>query len=58
MKKLVVRTKEWYCNIPADYLEENEGMVRAYLNGNLVGVFDLGVIDVIYLSVKDGGNND
>ena len=54
-RKCVVRGKDWHINIPADYLEENEGIVRAYLQGHLVGVFDLGVVDVLYLS---GGSHE
>lgn len=48
--KCVVRFKDNFVNIPADRLTEAEGMVYVYRGNELVGVFDLGFIDSIYIS--------
>ena len=50
MKRLVVRWKDQFANIPAERIEERDGMIYAYDEKGLVGVFDLGTIDLIYLS--------
>ena len=52
MTRLCVKTKDWYCNIIADRIEETEGIVRAFNGDNLVGVLDLGVVDALWLSEK------
>lgn len=50
MKRVVVRWKDQYANIAAERIEEKDGMIFAYNDKGLGGVFDLGVIDLIYLS--------
>lgn len=50
MKRLVVRWGEEFVNIQATRIEENNGMIFAFAENNLVGVFDLGAVNMIYLS--------
>ena len=50
MKRLVVRWNDQFVNINAARIEERDGMVYAFDNAGLVGVFDLGAVDMIYLS--------
>ena len=50
MSKCVVRFKDDYVNIPADRIEEHNGMVFVFDGEMLVGVFDLGAVDMVYLS--------
>ena len=50
MKRCIVRSKEDYVNIAADELREENGMVYVTKGGALVGVFDLGTVDYVYLS--------
>lgn len=49
-KRLICRTKDWSCNIPIDYAVEDENTVRAYRNKEIVGFFDLGAVDVLYVT--------
>lgn len=56
MKRCLVRfNKGESCNIEADMLCREEGIVFAYKNTELVGAFDLGCVDVIFLSEQKGG---
>lgn len=48
--KCIVHRKDDYVNIPADRLTEAEGMVYVWHGESLVGIFDLGTIDEIYIS--------
>ena len=50
MKVVVKYSKTEYVNIPADRMEEKDGMVFVYCGEKLKGVFDLSSIDMIYLS--------
>lgn len=52
MKKFCARAKDFYVNIAADRMEEADGIVRVYNGDKLVGVFDLGFIDAMWLSEK------
>ena len=58
MKKLIVKYREGdspnYVNIPAETIVEANGFVCAYIGDSLVGVFDLGVVDMVYLSEEGG----
>lgn len=48
--KCIVYFKNNHVNIPADRLTETEGIVYVWRGEKLVGAFDLGAIDSIYLS--------
>lgn len=48
--KCIVHRKDNYVNIPADRLTEAEGMAYVWHGEALVGIFDLGTIDEIYIS--------
>ena len=48
--KLVVRYKDNFVNIAATSMQEREGIVFAYNGDCLVGAFDLGYVDMIWLS--------
>lgn len=49
--RIVVRSGEEYINIEGDRLLEREnGFIYAYCGDELVGAFDLGTLDKIYLS--------
>ena len=50
MKRLVVKFKDSFVNVPAERLEGREGMVFAFDDKGLVGAFWLGALDAIYLS--------
>lgn len=56
MPRLVANWKDGYANVNAERIAERDGMVFAYDEKNdLVGVFDLGIINYIYIS---GGANE
>ena len=53
MKRCIVKLRDGHVNIPADAMREENGMVYVTRNGELIGVFDLGVVETIYLSGGD-----
>lgn len=57
MKRLVVRGKDWYCNICVTKTVLDGNVLYAYNNGDLVGFFDLGVVDALWVTSK-GGDSD
>jgi hypothetical protein len=57
MKRCIVKFNgKESCNIEADMLCREEGIVFAYKGTDLVGVFDLGFVDAIILSTSKGGS--
>ena len=51
MKRVVASWKDGFANIAADHMVEREGMIYAYNEqGEVVGVFDLGIINYIYIT--------
>lgn len=56
--RIVVKYKEdgktSYANINAGRLVEREHMLFAYSGDELIGVFDLGVVDIAYISTEGG----
>jgi hypothetical protein len=50
MKRLIVRWGDQFANIPAERIEEREGIIFAYDDKGLIGAFCLGIVDIIYLS--------
>lgn len=53
MKKLIVRWKEEYCNLPVTKIERIGDVVEAYRGEEFVGLFDLGAVDAIYITGTD-----
>lgn len=53
--RCVAKWKDGHANIQADAMREENGMVYVIRAGELVGVFDLGLVEAIYLS---GGNDN
>lgn len=55
MKRCVVKFRDGgFCNIEANLLVREEGIVFVFDATSLVGAFDLGYIDAIYLTEKGG----
>ena len=52
--RIVVRGRNWYCNLSFDEKVDDENTVRVYRDGNLVGFFDLGAVDVLYITETKG----
>lgn len=50
MTRCVVRFREGYANLRADGMEEHEGIMYVKSGSALIGAFDLGAIDAIYLT--------
>ena len=54
MRKCVANFKGGFLNIPADRMEREDSIIFVYKDGNLVAMFDIGMLDSIWLSeVKD-----
>ena len=49
---VVIKMKNDFVNIPADAMKEEDRFIRVFCEGNLVGVFDMGIIEQAYLTVK------
>ena len=58
MKRCIVGFvgQDGYVNMPADRLKKDESFIYAYSGEELVGAFDLGTINYIYLSEKNPAN--
>lgn len=54
MKRLVVRGKDWFCNIAVTRTMMDGDVVYAYFDGELVGFFDLGIVDALWVTEKRG----
>lgn len=56
MRRLIVKYKEsnseCFVNIPANNIVERENQIFVYQDEALVGVFDLGFINALYISEK------
>lgn len=53
MKKLIVRSNDWWCNLLVTRIDKIDDVVFAYRNDEFVGMFSLGSIDALYLSEKE-----
>ena len=53
MKKLIVRWKEEYCNLPVTKIERIGDVVEAYRGEEFVGLFDLGAVDALYVADRN-----
>lgn len=49
-KRLVVQWEDGHCNVPATRIEYEQGYAVAFNGEEFVGVFDIGHINVLYLS--------
>lgn len=60
IKRCVVKFSNGsFCNIEADMIVREEGIIFAFNKTSLAGAFDLGFIDAIYLNEKtDRGNQN
>lgn len=57
MTKLIVKSDDWFCNLPVDNWEEDDkGMFRGYYKGKVMGIFDVGSINAIYITESKDGN--
>lgn len=55
MKRCVVRfNKTEFCNIEADMIFREDSIVFVCRGTELVGVFDLGYVDAVWLTEKKG----
>ena len=53
MSRLIVRWRDGYCNIPITHLVWEENIVWAFNEDEKVGFFDLGAVDVLYVSEQE-----
>lgn len=56
LKRCVVRFGDNFCNIEADQIWREESIVIVYNGKEIVGIFDLGFVDAIYLTETKGAN--
>ena len=54
VQRLIVRGKDWYANIPVTRIEKVEDVVFAYLGDAFVGMFDLGAVNMLYITGERG----
>lgn len=50
MKRIIVKGKDWHCNIPVTKVVRDENIVFAYCGSEFVGMFDLGSVNCIWVS--------
>lgn len=48
--RLIVRARDWFCNIPITHIEKDGSVVTAWNGEEFVGMFDLGAVDALYVS--------
>lgn len=48
--KLIVKGRDWYANLPITKVVKEENTVFAYYDDTFIGFFDLGAVDVLYIS--------
>ena len=53
-KRLIVVWEDGHCNVPCTRVEYDQGYAVAFNGDTLVGVFDIGFINVLYLSEARG----
>lgn len=55
MKRLVVKWREGFCNLPLSNIKRVEDVIEVYHNNEFIGMFDLGAIEMFYISdAKEG----
>lgn len=55
MKRLVVKWGTGFCNLAVTDIKKDGDIVWAYINGEFIGMFDLGAVDILYVSQEGGG---
>ena len=59
MKRILVKTtEEITAKLEADRIEYNENLVFVYNGSELIGIFDIGVVQFIYLTQKTVKKNE
>lgn len=53
MKKLIVRWGDEFCNLTVSHIKREGGVVEAYRGTEFIGFFDLGTVDVLYVSAMN-----
>lgn len=53
MKRAVIKLKDGYCNLEADNMDADSQYVSIYNGDDLVGVFNLDVVNAAYISEKE-----
>ena len=53
MKRLIVKWRDGHCNIPVTHIQRVGDVVEAYRGDDFIGMFDLGSVDMLYIS--EGG---
>lgn len=52
MKRLVVKWRGGFCNLPITHIKRIEDVIEVYQNDEFIGMFDLGAIEMFYISDK------
>lgn len=50
--RIVVKGRDWHCNLAEDEVDRDGDMVFAYRGGRFVGMWDLGCVDCIWVSAE------
>lgn len=56
MHRVIAKTTEFTANLEADRIEENGDFFFVYNGSELVGVFDMGIVQCIYRTKSKGGD--
>lgn len=54
MKRLVVKWRGGFCNLPITHIKRIEDVIEVYQNDEFIGMFDLGAIEMFYISDAKG----
>lgn len=54
MKRLVVKWRDSFCNLPISHVKRVEDVIEVYRGDDFVGMFDLGTIDSFYVTDTNG----
>lgn len=54
MKRLVVKWRDGHCNLPITHIRREECVIEAYRDDEFVGMFDLGAVDMLYVTEVKG----
>lgn len=54
MKHLIVKWNDGYCNLPVTSIQKDGAIVYAFRDAEFVGMFDLGAVELLYVSDREG----
>lgn len=54
MKRLIVKWRDGYCNLPVSQITREDAVVYAFRDAEFVGMFDLGAVELLYVSDREG----